>query len=310
MNASLRVELDGAPVPDGNEEYLFYQTLVGAWPPVRMTPDEHAHFVRRIQDYIEKSSKEAKLHTSWVSPNPGHDDALANFVRAALRADPANVFLADFVSFREPVAMAGMLDSLSQTLVKIGSPGVPDFYQGSELWDVNLVDPDNRRPVDFAIRRAMLEEIVSDADRNRVDLVEKLLASPGDGRIKMYIIHCALQFRRENPELFATGSYMPLETSGERAGHVIAFARYNGCERVIIVAGRFFMYLGIGASSFPASTVWSDMALMLPHDLASKRYVDMLTGRATDANLHEGVQALPMDKVFARMPVAMLVPTD
>ena len=310
MNASLRVELDGAPVPDGNEEYLFYQTLVGAWPLVRMTPDEHAHFVRRIQDYIEKSSKEAKLHTSWVSPNPGHDDALANFVRTALRADPANVFLADFVSFREPVAMAGMLNSLSQTLIKIGSPGVPDFYQGSELWDVNLVDPDNRRPVEFAIRRAMLEEIVRDVDRNRVKLVEKLLASPGDGRLKMYVIHCALQFRRENPELFATGSYMPLETSGERARHVIALARYNGRERVIIAAGRFFMYLGIAASSFPASKVWSEMALTLPHDLASKRYVDLLTGCAIGSYLHEGAQRFRMDEVFARMPIAMLVPSD
>jgi (1->4)-alpha-D-glucan 1-alpha-D-glucosylmutase len=309
MNASLRVELDGASVPDGNEEYLFYQTLVGAWPLVRMTRDEHVHFVRRIQDYMGKSSKEAKLRTSWISPNPAHDDALAKFVRDALRADPANVFLADFVSFREPVAMAGMLNSLSQTLVKTGSPGVPDFYQGSELWDANLVDPDNRRPVDFAIRQAMLEEIVRDADHSRVALVEKLLASPCDGRIKMYVIHCALQFRREHPELFATGSYVPLETSGERARHVIAFARCSGRARVIIAAGRFFMDLGIAASSFPASTVWSDAALALPHDLASKSYFDLLTGCAIGSYLHEGAQWLPMDEVFARMPIAMLVPS-
>jgi (1->4)-alpha-D-glucan 1-alpha-D-glucosylmutase len=275
-----------------------------------MTPDEHAHFVSRIQDYMEKCSKEAKLRTSWVSPNPGHDDALANFVRDALRTDSANVFLADFMNFREPVAMAGMLNSLSQTLVKIGSPGVPDFYQGSELWDDNLVDPDNRRPVDFAIRQVMLEEIVRDADRNRVELVEKLLASPSDGRIKMYVIHCALRFRREHPELFSAGSYVPLETSGERARHVIAFARYSGCERVIIVAGRFFIDLGVAASSFPASKVWSDMALTLPPDLASTRYVDLLTGCAIGPYLHEGTQRLSMDQVFARMPIAMLVPSE
>jgi (1->4)-alpha-D-glucan 1-alpha-D-glucosylmutase len=311
MNASLRVELDGVPVPDGNEEYLFYQTLIGAWPLARMTtPDEHAHFATRIQDYMDKSSKEAKARTSWVSPNPGHDEALANFVRAALRVDPANVFLADFMSFREPVAMAAMLNSLSQTLIKIGSPGVPDFYQGSELWDVNLVDPDNRRPVDFAIRRAMLEAIVRDADRDRVALVEKLVASPGDGRIKMYVIHRALQFRRDNPELFATSSYAPLETSGERARHVIAFARFSNHMCVIIATGRFFMDLGVAPSSFPASKVWSDMALTLPHDFASKRYVDLLTGCAISANVHEGTHRLPMDKVFARMPIAMLVPSD
>jgi (1->4)-alpha-D-glucan 1-alpha-D-glucosylmutase len=203
-----------------------------------------------------------------------------------------------------------MLNSLSQTLVKIGSPGVPDFYQGSELWDTNLVDPDNRRPVDFAIRQAMLEEIVRDADRNRVELVEKLLASPSDGRIKMYVIHCALQFRREHPELFAAGSYVPLETSGERARHVIAFARYSGCERVIITAGRLFIDLGIAASSFPVSNVWSDMALTLPHDFESKRYVDLLTGCAIGPYLHEGAQRLSMDEIFARMPIAMLVPSD
>jgi (1->4)-alpha-D-glucan 1-alpha-D-glucosylmutase len=172
-----------------------------------------------------------------------------------------------------------------------------------------LVDPDNRRPVDFAIRQAMLEEIVRDADHSRVALVEKLLASPCDGRIKMYVIHCALQFRREHPELFATGSYVPLETSGERARHVIAFARCSGRARVIIAAGRFFMDLGIAASSFPASTVWSDAALALPHDLASKSYFDLLTGCAIGSYLHEGAQWLPMDEVFARMPIAMLVPS-
>ena len=299
----------GVPVPDGNEEYLFYQTLVGAWQLERMTPDEHAHFVKRIQDYMEKSSKEAKFRTSWVNPNPAHDDGLAAFVRTALRADPTNAFLTDFVSFRERIAMAGMLNSLSQTVVKAGSPGVPDFYQGTELWDDNLVDPDNRRPVDFAIRRAMLEEIVREAQRNRLALIEQLLASPCDGRIKMYVIRCALQFRRENFELFATGRYVPLEPSGERARHVIAFARCSGRTSVIIVAGRFFMDLGISANSLPVNTVWSNTTLTLSRDLTS-RYVDIFTGRAVAAQLHEGEQWLRMDEVFARMPVALLVSSD
>jgi (1->4)-alpha-D-glucan 1-alpha-D-glucosylmutase len=310
LNASLRISVAEAPVPDRNEEYLFYQTLVGAWPLRRMTPDEHVHFVKRIQDYMEKSSKEAKFHTSWISPNSAHDDALAEFVRATLRADPANAFLTDFVSFREPIAIAGMLNSLSQTVVKIGSPGVPDFYQGTELWDDNLVDPDNRRPVDFGIRQTMLEEIVRDANRNRVALMDKLLASPCDGRIKMYVIRCALQFRREHFELFASGRYVPLETSGERARHVIAFARCSGRMHAIVVAGRFFMDLRTSANSLPANQVWSNTTLTLSRDLASKRYVDVFTGRAVGASPHESEQRLRLHEVFAQMPVAMLVSSD
>lgn len=310
LNASLLIDLEGAPVPDGNEEYLFYQTLVGAWPLVRMTPDEHERFVGRIQDYMEKSSKEAKFRTSWVSPNTAHADALAEFVRTALRADSSNAFLADFVSFREPIAIAGMLNSLSQTVVKMGSPGVPDFYQGSELWDDNLVDPDNRRPVNFALRQAMLEEIAGDADRNRVALVEKLLASPCDGRIKMYVIHCALQFRREHPELFATGRYAPLETLGECARHVIAFARCSDHSRVIIVAGRFFMELGACANSFPANKVWSETTLMLSRDFASKSYSDLFTGCTVRPQQYKDAQILSVHEMFARMPIAMLAPLD
>jgi (1->4)-alpha-D-glucan 1-alpha-D-glucosylmutase len=268
------------------------------------------HFVKRIQDYMEKSSKEAKLRTSWISPNSAHDDGLAEFVHTALRADPANAFLTDFVRFREPIAMAGMLNSLSQTVVKTGSPGVPDFYQGSELWDDNLVDPDNRRPVDFAIRRTMLEQIIRDADRNRLALLEKLLASPCDGRIKMYVICRALQFRREHFELFARGAYLPLEISGERARHLIAFARCSGRTHALIVAGRFFMDLGISTNSFPTNKVWSNTTLTLSRELMSKRYFDVFTGRVVDPQLHEGESRLRLDEVFAQMPVAMLVSSD
>ncbi|MGH7915092.1 MAG: malto-oligosyltrehalose synthase [Candidatus Binataceae bacterium] len=310
LNNSLRIEWDGACVPDANEEYLFYQTLVGAWPLTRMTPDEHEQFIKRIQDYMDKSSKEAKFRTSWVSPNATHDRALSEFVRVALQPDPANAFLADFVPFRQSIAMAGVLNSLSQALIKAGSPGVPDFYQGTELWDYNLVDPDSRRPVDFVTRRAMLEEIIHEADRNRVTLVEKLLGSPEDGRIKMYVIHRALQFRRNHPELFATGAYVPLEAAGERARHVVAFARRAGRESVIIAAGRFFMKLGITPNSFPTSSAWSDTKLALPPDLAAERYVDLFTGCAIAMHPEKGTPRLPMDETFARMPIAMLVPSD
>jgi (1->4)-alpha-D-glucan 1-alpha-D-glucosylmutase len=310
LNAPLRVKWEDISVPDANEEYFFYQTLVGAWPLQRMTPAEYEQFVERIEDYMRKASKEAKFRTSWVSPNAYHDKALAQFVRAALKPDPANSFLTDFVSFRRPIAMAGILNSLSQTVIKAGSPGVPDFYQGTELWDYNLVDPDNRRPVDFAIRSAMLEEIIREADRNRVELVEKLLDSPQDGRIKMYVIHRALQFRRNYPELFSSGIYVPLEASGERARDVITFARRAGRVSVIIAAGRFFTRLDTAAGSFPAGAVWSGTEVALPPDLASRRYVDLFTGCAIDVRADEGTARLSMDEAFARMPISMLVSSD
>jgi (1->4)-alpha-D-glucan 1-alpha-D-glucosylmutase len=310
LNTSLRVQWEDMYVPDANEEYFFYQTLIGVWPLETMTPAQHEQFVTRIEDYMCKSSKEAKFHTSWVSPNAAHDEALAEFVRAALKRDPANHFLADFARFRRPIEIAGMLNALSQTVIKAGSPGVPDLYQGTELWDYNLVDPDNRRPVDFAIRSAMLEEIVREADRNRIKLLENLLASPHDGRIKMYVIHRALQFRRDHPELFASGAYVPLETLGKRARHVIAFARRAGDERVIIAAGRFFTGLENAADSFPAGGAWSDTKIILPPDFATRRYIDLFTGLAIDTRIEEGMVQLSMEEAFARMPISMLVPSD
>jgi (1->4)-alpha-D-glucan 1-alpha-D-glucosylmutase len=309
LNRPLSVEWEDTSVPDANEEYLFYQTLVGTWPLTTMTLDEHEQFVKRIQEYLNKSAKEAKVRTSWISPNPSHDEALEAFVRAALQRDPANRFLLDFANFRAPIGMAGMLNSLSQTVIKAGAPGVPDFYQGSELWDYNLVDPDNRRRVDFATRRTMLQEITRAADRNRTKLVDDLLASPQDGRIKMYLTNRVLQFRRSNPELFATGAYVPLKTSGARARHVVAFARSTDRQSTIVVAGRLFMSLGVTSDSFPVSEAWAGTTLALPSDLASEAYVDLFTGRAIDSHREKGNFLLAVDEVFARMPIAMLVPS-
>ncbi|MGD0075848.1 MAG: malto-oligosyltrehalose synthase [Candidatus Binataceae bacterium] len=308
LNARARVESEEVPIPDANEEYLFYQTLVGAWPLVPMTPSEYETFVKRIQDYMLKAAKEAKLRTSWISPNHRHDHGLAEFVRLVLEARSTNGFVADFVSFRQPVAMAGMLNSLSQTLLKICSPGVPDLYQGTELWDDNLIDPDNRRPVDFAVRRAMLEEISRDAEAEPFALLKKLLARPCDGRVKMYVTRCALQFRRKHHALFATGAYLPLQASGERARNVISFARRSGSQQVIIAAGRFFMSLGVTANSFPDRDQWANTTLAMPPDFACERYTNLFTDCKVDSRLRNGARHVPMDELFAHMPVAMLVP--
>jgi len=309
LNAEALVELEENHVPDHNEEYLFYQTLVGAWPLVPMTPREHEKFVKRIQDYMLKATREAKLRTSWISPNRHHDEALAEFVRLVLAPRPNNSFLADFTQFRQPVAMAGMLNSLSQVVLKICSPGVPDFYQGTELWGDSLVDPDNRRPVDFAVRRKLLERI-SSAEAEPLALLKKLLTSPCDGRIKMYVTRRALQFRRKHPALSATGAYLPLQASGERARNIISFARRSAGQQVIVAAGRFFMSLGVTANSFPDRRQWANTTLAMPADFASECYVNLFTGCKVDSELRGGELHVPMDELFAHMPIAMLVPVS
>ena len=308
MNVGARVEFDEVPIPDANEEYLFYQTLIGVWPLAPINPKEREVFVKRIQEYMHKASKEAKLRTSWISPNRNHDEALAEFVRRVLEPRSNNSFPADFAKFHRTVAMAGMLNSLSQTTLKICSPGVPDFYQGSELWDDNLVDPDNRRPVDFARRRAILEQITRDVKADPLALLKKLLETTADGRIKMHVSRCALRFRRHHQELFANGAYDPLEATGKRARHVVSFARRHEKDQVIVAAGRFFMALGAGNNSLPDSDAWADTKLVLPDYAEARRYRDVFSGREIESRAETNGKYLAMAEVFGLMPIAMLVP--
>ena len=142
-------QIDEKSRPDANEEYLLYQTLVGTWPLQGMASDQHAEYVKRIQAYMQKALHEAKIHSSWINPNVEYERALDSFVATALSSSADNAFLEDFQQFQAPIAKAGIWNSLSQLLLKIASPGVPDFYQGTELWSFHLVDPDNRGPIDF-----------------------------------------------------------------------------------------------------------------------------------------------------------------
>ena len=187
-------------MPDRNEEYLLYQTLLGVWPLTLMEADEYAVFKQRIQDYMRKATKEAKVHTSWINPNQAYDDALQEFIDAVL---DSFLFLEDFQALRYRVAQYGMYNSLSQTLLKLTAPGVPDIYQGTEVWDFSLVDPDNRRPVDFDRRRQLLSALqaqVRVAGPNLIDLARDLLRSKEDGRIKLYVTHRTLTYRREHAD--------------------------------------------------------------------------------------------------------------
>jgi (1->4)-alpha-D-glucan 1-alpha-D-glucosylmutase len=220
-------EVDGLPAPSRGDEYLFYETLVGFWPAWGPDGAERADLVARLQAYMEKATHEAKTRTSWVNPNAAYDGALREFIANVLRRKKDNRFLTHFEQFHESVLDWGLYTALSQVALKILSPGVPDIYQGQEFWDFSLVDPDNRRPVDYAIRRQALAELqaaVSQGPASHRDLAARLANSPRDPRLKQYVTWRLLELRHDAPQLFSQGRYVPLAVTGSAARHVCAFA--------------------------------------------------------------------------------------
>ncbi len=294
-----------ALAPDANEEYLFYQTLVGTWPLLPMNSDEHEAYALRIQRYMEKALNEAKFHTSWINPNAEYNQAVEEFVAKALRPSTDNAFLEDFRRFQAPIARAGMWNSLSQVLLKIASPGVPDFFQGNELWNFVLVDPDNRDPVDFESRRRLFSTLREAAAGQRSALVERLMSNPCDGAIKMYVTSRALCFRRSHARLFAQGSYIPIAVDGSRARHAVAFARTLGDQAVIAVGGRFFSDL-CDAQSTPSGEVWRDTAVLLPKRMGGRNFQEVFTDQTISTESQDGKVAIPLTKAFAAGPFALL----
>jgi (1->4)-alpha-D-glucan 1-alpha-D-glucosylmutase len=300
-------DVEGRPAPDRNDEYLLYQTLVGTWPLLPPSPEEAVAFVSRIQQYMFKAAREAKLHTSWVNPNDAYDEALRSFVAKILAPGPGNRFLADFAVFHPPVARLGMVNSLAQTLLKITAPGVPDFYQGTEVWDFSLVDPDNRRPVDFSARVTLLADL-----RERIatgDLgaaARELLSHWEDGRVKMYVIHRGLECRRRRPELFRTGDYLPLPTGGAGGDHVLAFARRHATAVVVTVIPRLTAALTGEGTRLPVGPdVWRDAWVELPPGCPATSYTDVFTGAVATVTANGG-RRLRVGTLLADLPVALL----
>jgi len=235
LNARHKSQVDGQQVPDRNEEIFLYQTLLGIWP---SSARVDSAFTDRLQAYAVKATREAMVHTRWTLPNTAHENALKKFVTTLLKPTRENTFLRDFAAFQKSIAFSGMINGLAQTLLKIISPGIPDFYQGSELWDLRLVDPDNRQPVDFAKRASMLEALQQQSKANP-GVAGELVRNWEDGRIKLYAIWKALNFRREHSPLFANGDFVELKASGPCAGHVLAFVRHYDREWILFVAPRW-----------------------------------------------------------------------
>jgi (1->4)-alpha-D-glucan 1-alpha-D-glucosylmutase len=286
-----------------NEEYLIYQTLAGTWPFDAGAESVSESYAQRLEEYLIKAIREAKIHSSWLSPNEEYEAALRIYLRALLA--PGGNFLRDFVEFQRPIARAGVFNSLAQTLLKITSPGVPDFYQGSELWDFNLVDPDNRRPVDYELRRKLLGELNAADDAEQV---KELLRNPEDGRVKLYLTNRALQFRREHRDLFLNGDYQPLWASGELKEHIIAFGRNLPKQKMIVVAGRFFTQI-MNEGQPPIGSLWEENSLIMSSESAGC-YRDALTGQQHCSRNREDGCELPLAKVFAHLPVALLERMD
>ena len=305
-NRDRKMDLAGVETPSTNAEYLLYQTLLGTWPLTPMGPQEHEEFVARIQEYMEKALREAKLFTSWVSPNAAYEAIVRNFIKTILELKPENEFLREFISFHSKIAQAGVFNSLSQVLLKIASPGIPDFYQGNEIWSFSLVDPDNRRPVDYSLRRSLLERLDAESPADPAGLATRLLKHPADGGIKLYVTSRALRYRRANWEIFSHGTYLPLRSAGDLQNHIVAFARTRGSGSVIAAAGRFFMSIGRGDQLPVGEEAWGNTVLMLRKGLTASTFVDVLTQRRVSVERHKGKPVLSAAQVFQCLPVALL----
>ncbi|MCE5267194.1 MAG: malto-oligosyltrehalose synthase [Planctomycetaceae bacterium] len=316
LNRRHRAEVDGEPAPSRNDEYLFYQSLLGIWPLEKPDAVAHDQITQRMQQYMEKAVHEAKVHTSWINPNADYEAAVRAFVTAALDASPRNRFLADFQDLHGQIANWGLYAALSQTLLKLTAPGVPDLYQGQELWDFSLVDPDNRRPVDFPLRRELLtrlEQQASDGDALRA-VAGELARNPRDPRTKLFLVWRTLQFRRRHIELFQAGDYVPLAAQGANAENVCAFARRlaassaSSPSMVIVVAPRWFAKLTPLALDARTARpplghdVWGDTRLLL-EPLPSAIWNNVLTGEGHSPQ--EG--CLRIGDVLAEFPVGLLM---
>ncbi len=310
FNKKYKTDVEGQPVPDRNEEYLLYQTLVGIWPLTPLDDTQYRAFCDRIQGYMNKALKEAKVHTSWVNPDHAYEGAVQNFVESILDRVKPNPFLDDFLPFQERVAHSGMWNSLAQVVLKITAPGIPDFYQGSELWDFSLVDPDNRRPVDYEMRASMLADLQGARAACGPDprqLVRALLDQRTDGRIKLYTTMIALNYRRSNRMLFQNGEYIPLEGHGSKQDHLCAFARLRMEQAVVTVVPRLVASLTDDLKRPPVgSDTWADIWVLVPSWRPGSPYRNLFTGETWSSQTVGERQMLPVADVLRECPVALL----
>jgi (1->4)-alpha-D-glucan 1-alpha-D-glucosylmutase len=296
-NRRHRSDIEGDEAPSRNDEYLFYQTLVGAWPLGKMSERSLEAFRARIKAYMQKAAREAKVRTSWMNVDEAYEAALERFVDGALASLARNPFLNEFVPFAQRIAFAGCVNSLAQTTLKVMSPGVPDTYQGTELWDFSLVDPDNRRPVDYAARESMLRKV------QRRD-ARQLLESWQDGGVKMLVNARLLDLRRRRAAWFERAGYRPVRVTGRHKNSVCAFMRSAGGSHLLCVVPRLWQPLVGGESAWPIGEArWADTALTL--DIPVAQWRNVITGEVRHPLVERTGARLAVGAALATFPVAV-----
>jgi len=308
LNKRKKPSVEGQMVPDLNEEYHLYQTLIGAWPLGHMHKSLYEAFKMRIKEYMLKAMREAKVNTSWINPDSLYEDAFMVFIDSILSDKPDNQFLKELKVLQKKISHCGMFNALSQVLLKITSPGVPDFYQGTEVWNFCLVDPDNRQPVDYKERMEMLAELKRrESEMPLREFARRLMLDKENGMIKLYLTWKSLNYRKKKRALFERGEYLPLEVMGDKAENVCAFARRIGVERTIIAAPRFFTSLVSNPRGLPlGEEAWGKSRLIVPISEPGATYRNIFTDEIITARDYKSATALQLSEVFAHFPVAMM----
>ncbi|WP_051271572.1 malto-oligosyltrehalose synthase [Fundidesulfovibrio putealis] len=283
-------------VPDQNEAYFLYQSILAHMP---FSEQEADAFGERLKPYLVKAMREAKEHSNWLSPDEQAEQAYCSFADSLLKPDQKTAFMEAFRGLWKRVTRLGIINSLSQTLLKVTAPGFPDFYQGTELWDFSMVDPDNRRPVDFALRQTMLTQLGVAYKSDRGALFRELLELPEDGRIKLFLTWRALAARKGQAELFLRGDYHPLDFGGGRQGMAFGFARTLGDMTALSIVPRFFAHAAGEDTRYPMGTFWEDASMLLP---GTGPFMDAFTGRE-----FQGGDTAHLKDVFSDLPFALLI---
>lgn len=302
MNRTYKTRLRDGAAPSRNDEYFFYQSLIGIWPFEDEPLDDAVG--ERLRDSMIKAIREAQAHTSWINPNESYENAVTAFVNAVLASGPDNQFLNDLRQFVQPIMRIGVFTALSQQLLKLTAPGVPDLYQGSEFWDLSLVDPDNRRPVDFVIRIAAMDQL---ANREpSVELATELLTNLSSGFIKLWLTHRALVHRAEHTHLYTRGSYTPLQTTGPRAKHLVVFRRDLDRSEAIVIAPRLIGGLLDQTTTAPIGECWKESVVVLDDDNRTSAFRNVFTGEIVPVIETAGGNVIEIAVALKNFPVALL----
>lgn len=319
VNDTAKTLVNGHPTPDPGDEYLYYQNLLGMWPPRQTVADEN--IVSRMKAFMSKALKEAKVHTSWINPSNEYDTAVDNFVEQTLRGPSSSTFLASFVPFAERAATLAAWGSISQIALKLMSPGVVDTYQGGELWDLSLVDPDNRRPVDYATRQQRLHSLMQRiaapkiAPERRAHAVSELCRTWWTGDVKLLYMALGLRLRERESELLARGRYLPLRVEGPNTEHLVAFGREYEGKILLTIAVRWFASLLSSPEALgDLKKSLQETIIELPvfgnvDGLQRMRFTNVLTGAAVPLHHVDGAARLPAGEVLGALPAVWILGT-